>query len=246
MVGIAGGVPSPSTTDIRLGDVVVSKPTGVLPGVVQYDYGKALASGRLERTGTRNLPPQALLTALSQVESNHMVGKYKFRDYISNVLSQSIDDPPIFRSPGEERDILFKAAYHHEQYLPDCSSCDRNLIVIRKQRSISAPRAHYGIIASGNQVIKDGRTRDRLAREFGVLCFEMEAAGLMDHFPCLVIRGISDYADSHKNDDWQGYAAITAAGYAKELLSEVPLSREQVYGSARSRTGLGGMAIRRF
>lgn len=46
----------------------------------------------------------------------------------------------------------------------------------------------------------------------------MEAAGLMDHFPCIVIRGICDYSDTHKNDTWQGYAAVAAAAYAKELL----------------------------
>ena len=44
---------------------------------------------------------------------------------------------------------------------------------------------------------------------------------MMDDFPCLVIRGISDYADSHKNDHWQGYAAITAAAYAKELVNSL-------------------------
>lgn len=46
----------------------------------------------------------------------------------------------------------------------------------------------------------------------------MEAAGLMNDFPCLIIRGISDYADGHKNDDWQPYAAAMASAYAKELL----------------------------
>lgn len=63
-----------------------------------------------------------------------------------------------------------------------------------------------------------------LAKELGILCFEMEAAGLMDHFLCLVIRGISDYSDSHKNNRWQGYAAITAAVYAKDLISALEVS----------------------
>jgi nucleoside phosphorylase len=49
----------------------------------------------------------------------------------------------------------------------------------------------------------------------------MEAFGLMNNFPCLVIRGISDYADGHKDDTWQAYAALTAAAYAKELLLEL-------------------------
>jgi nucleoside phosphorylase len=82
---------------------------------------------------------------------------------------------------------------------------------------------HYGTIASGNQVMRDGVTRDKISSGLGgVLCFEMEAAGLMNNFPCLVIRGICDYADSHKNKRWQAYAAATAAACAKEVLSVIP------------------------
>jgi hypothetical protein len=81
---------------------------------------------------------------------------------------------------------------------------------------------HYGRIASGNQVIKDGSTRDKLSQELGSICFEMEAAGLMHNFPCLVIRGICDYSDSHKNKNWQEYAALVAAAYAKDLLLTIP------------------------
>jgi nucleoside phosphorylase len=82
---------------------------------------------------------------------------------------------------------------------------------------------YYGTIASGNQVMRSAADRDRLSAELGgVLCFEMEAAGLMNSFPCLVIRGICDYADSHKNKRWQPYAAATAAAYAKEVLSIIP------------------------
>lgn len=92
----------------------------------------------------------------------------------------------------------------------------------RIPRGDSYPVIHYGNIASGNQVMKDGLTRDRLAEKEHVICFEMEAAGLMDEFRCLVIRGISDYSDSHKNKAWQPYAAGTAAAYAKELLLEIP------------------------
>lgn len=49
----------------------------------------------------------------------------------------------------------------------------------------------------------------------------MEAAGLMNRFPCLVIRGICDYSDSHKNKNRQGWAAMTAAAYTKDLLKEI-------------------------
>lgn len=80
---------------------------------------------------------------------------------------------------------------------------------------------HYGLIASANQVMKDALIRDILVAEKDVLCFEMEAAGLMNHFPCVVIRGICDYSDSHKNKDWQRYAAMAAAAYTKDLLRRI-------------------------
>lgn len=69
--------------------------------------------------------------------------------------------------------------------------------------------------------MKDARLRDQYAAEKNVLCFEMEAGGLMNHFPCVVIRGICNYSDTHKNKDWQGYAAMTAAAYAKDLLRRI-------------------------
>lgn len=78
---------------------------------------------------------------------------------------------------------------------------------------------HYGLIASANQLMKDAYIRDKLAED--VLCFEMEAAGLIKHFPCLVVRGIYDYANSHKNKAWQGYAAMAAAAYTKGLLAKI-------------------------
>jgi hypothetical protein len=49
----------------------------------------------------------------------------------------------------------------------------------------------------------------------------MESAALMNLFPCLVVRGICDYSDSHKNKRWQGYAAMTAAAYTKDLLRQI-------------------------
>lgn len=92
---------------------------------------------------------------------------------------------------------------------------------IRPPRKNTRPVIHYGNIGSGNTVVKNGFERDAIAKRDNVICFEMEAAGLMDHFPCLVIRGISDYSDSRKNWQWQPYAAATAAAFAKRLLMEI-------------------------
>jgi nucleoside phosphorylase len=83
----------------------------------------------------------------------------------------------------------------------------------------------HGIIASADTLMKNATERDILSRDNGVLCFEMEASGLMNGFPCLVVRGICDYSDTHKNDQWQGYAAMCAAAYTKRLLAGITPKR---------------------
>ncbi len=67
-----------------------------------------------------------------------------------------------------------------------------------------------------------GGTRDQPRQNPDASCFEMEAAGLMSEFPCLVVREVCDYADSHKSNQWQGYAAAAAATYAKQFLEGHP------------------------
>lgn len=103
-------------------------------------------------------------------------------------------------------------------------------MIQRQQRSTDPdyPIVHYGLIASGDQLMEDAVARDKISQQHNVLCFETEAAGLSNDFPCVVIRGICHYSDSHKNDEWQGYAAATAASYAKELLQILPKSQVAV------------------
>lgn len=106
-------------------------------------------------------------------------------------------------------DILFRSSYNHVGG-PTCDQCCKDMAVIRTPRQDEVPVIHYGTTASGNQVMKDGVTRDRLSAELGgVFCFEMEAAGLMNNFPRLVVRGICDHADSHKN---KKLAAVCSRG----------------------------------
>ncbi|KAL3475836.1 hypothetical protein BJX99DRAFT_270950 [Aspergillus californicus] len=238
MVGIGGGVPSESN-DIRLGDVVVSKPTGTCSGVVQYDYGKAVQGGRFEQTGSLNHPPQLLLTHMSLLQAKMMDQKdgYIF-PLIKTLLNQHPQLEDNFGCPGPDEDVLFNTRYPHTGTGSHntCADCDPEEIVPRSPRSSMEPYVHYGTIASGDQVMKDSEARDRLARELEILCFEMEAAGLMNQLPCLVIRGICDYSDSHKNKQWQGYAALTAAAYSKLLLSTLkPRTLTQINKSARGK-----------
>ncbi|KAF2232595.1 purine and uridine phosphorylase [Viridothelium virens] len=240
MVGIGGGIPSEGC-DIRLGDVVVSKPTGVYPGVVQYDFGKQYEDSFL-RIGSLNRPPTCLLAAAKSLVIEHMRGKGKLAKILDQLLNKNDIMKQKFSIPEPGTDTLYADAFSHVgSHGTDCTQCEISPTkrIAQRKGKRQYPIVHRGIIASGNKVIKDTGTRERIRREFDALCFEMEAAGLMNEFPCIVIRGISDYADSHKNDYWQPYAAATAAAYAKELL--LTLNAQKVAEEPRARDLLNKM-----
>ncbi|KAK8043706.1 kinesin light chain 3 [Apiospora rasikravindrae] len=231
LVGIGGGVPRlDDEIDIRLGDVVISQPAGQYGGVVQYDFGKTRPDGRIACTGSLNAPPTILLNALAKLRANDLRGKTQVHSHLSKLTCR-----PNFVSPGRDQDTLYDAWSTHVGGTT-CAKCRSDDVLNREARATD-PVLFFGTIASGNQVMKDGPTRDRYSQELGgVLCFEMEAAGLMNSFPCLVVRGICDYANAHKNKRWQPYAAATAAAYAKELLSIIPpLAPGDLNGPAHSR-----------
>ncbi|KAH7159331.1 hypothetical protein DER46DRAFT_382893 [Fusarium sp. MPI-SDFR-AT-0072] len=214
MVGIGGGAPTPER-DIRLGDVVVSVPQGTRGGVIQYDVGKRLSNGRFQQTSQLNSPPEVLLGVIPEMRRRH--NDPRKPDRVLEHLKM-MEDMPEYQRPAEDR--LYRAVYEHQGGI-NCASCATKELEERPLRVTKrAVTVHYGIIASANSVMKNAEERDKYARdpELNVLCFEMEAAGLMNNFPCLVIRGICDYSDSHKNDEWHKYAALAAAAYTRELL----------------------------
>ncbi len=230
MVGIGAGIARPEHgRDIRLGDVAVCQPDGRTGGVLQYDLRKAKTGGKLETKGFLNMPPQALLTALVNLQAQHERKPSKVPEFLKEMLrnnpkmAKSKPGKPSYVHQGGENDRLFEPKYEHVDGL-NCNKCDSHQEILCGKRDSIEPEIYYGIIASGNTLVKDAATRDFILQHTGeeCICFEMEAAGLMNNFPCLVIRGICDYADSHKSDRWQRYAAATAAGYAKEFLGVVP------------------------
>ncbi|KAM0514155.1 hypothetical protein ACHAPE_006991 [Trichoderma viride] len=236
MVGIGGGAPY-EDNDIRLGDVVVSLPTAGYPGVVQYDRGKEKDNNVFELTGSLPPPPRSLMTAISSLRSDPDLPSYPLQPYVDEIITRVPESMRSrYKHPGQEHDQLFKAACPKCQTREECANHDDH-VTKRSQRPTDHPEIHYGLIASGNHVIKNSQTRDKWAQEYGVLCFEMEAAGIMSIFPSLVIRGICDYADAFKNKLWQEYAAATAAAYAKLLLGVVasPDKSHDVLGLARRR-----------
>ncbi|KAK4182208.1 hypothetical protein QBC35DRAFT_518952 [Podospora australis] len=214
MVGIGGG--SPSQADLYLGDVVVGT------RIMQYDMGKVTAGGLFQETADAKTPARLLSSAVSALRSKH--GPDRCSRRMISLLQSRL--PNILRPNHPDR--LFQASYEHPVGAPTCNDCDPEKLQPRGVRVSDEPRIHYGVIASGNRVIKDGKARDDIAQRLSALCFEMEAAGMMDNLQCLPIRGICDYSDSHKNKEWQDYSAATAAAYAKELLEELPPSSRKL------------------
>jgi nucleoside phosphorylase len=103
----------------------------------------------------------------------------------------------------------------------------RQLQCDRQSKAAEAPSAFIGRIGSGDTVFKSGEDRDRIAQDHNILAFEMEGAGAWDQIPCIVVKGVCDYADSHKNKDWQDFAAATAASVAKAQLERYPRTDNQ-------------------
>ncbi|KAK4067956.1 hypothetical protein Trihar35433_6516 [Trichoderma harzianum] len=257
LVGIGGGIPP----RVRLGDIVVSKPVGEYPGVVQWDLGKATETGFV-RTGSLDRPPKALLSALTTMKTNHEMEGHKISQFLEELarkwprlaskytwndgLKDTLFEPENAKPTNNVWQAIFAMLYqtiatlmgylsgHKEPELIGRAN-NANTKVMDDERTPGDPKIHYGLIASGNKVIKDGSMRDEINARLGsqVLCVEMEAAGVMNNFPCLVIRGICDYADSKKNDHWQGYAASIAAAFTKELLQIVRPTEIEREPSAR-------------
>ncbi|KFA81275.1 hypothetical protein S40288_04869 [Stachybotrys chartarum IBT 40288] len=234
LVGIAGGVPrygsAGASAEIVLGDVIVSSPRGNYGGVIQYDKGSWQGQGRLNCRGHTNGIPGDLLAAV-----NNFRAKGWSKTNIPETLKQmrfKLDEKRQhqYDDPGPNRDRLFEDDYEHQGTgFDDCKECcDADRTISRSDRGDKAtrllyePAVHFGNIASSNQLQISAVERNRVQKEHDVICFEMEAAGVLEEYPCIVVRGICDYADSHKNKGWQNYAAATAAACAKELLSMIP------------------------
>jgi nucleoside phosphorylase len=230
VIGIGGGAPS-LEHEIRLGDVVVSSPVGRTGGVIYYEFGKTIQNQKFERTGTLNTPPLILLAALNMIEALHERKGHQIAESVSGIIERNPRLRKKYQHPPPETDRLYKSSFIHPDPDHTCEKvcgAETAQLIQRNERTAyeDNPSVHYGLIASADRLMKDAQARDTLARDEGVLCFEMEAAGLIDHFPCVVIRGIDNYSDTHKNDIWEGYAAATAAAYAKELLNVIPAAEK--------------------
>lgn len=200
----------------------MSEPSRGHGGVIQYDHYRATTQG-LQNKSFLSSPSEFLLYALSNLKSLHYQRPPKIAAIIRSlektspfmVLSQG------YKHPGSQQDRLFNPDYAHSGG-NNCSNCSEEGEIKRDPRSGTNPKIHYGLIASGNVEVKDASKREELLKHMHeadeCLCYETAAAGLMNDFPCLVVRGMCDYSDSHSTYEWRNYAALAAGAFAKELL----------------------------
>lgn len=222
-VGTGGGAPSKGH-DIRLGDIVVGTPSNDHSGVIRYDLDESIRTQGFVRFGSLKPPPRMLQMAVASLRASHELEGHTLMNDVEKVLQTNPRLRESHCRPNID-DQLYKSTFVHSTSSNDCQSCGSDPSHVKQRRPRDQddddPAIHYGLIASENQIMKDALIRDKFAMERGVLCFDIGAAGIINRVPCLVIRGICDYSDSHKNKWWLGYAAMTAAAYSKALLHRV-------------------------
>ncbi|KAL2822941.1 hypothetical protein BJX63DRAFT_417348 [Aspergillus granulosus] len=235
VVGICGGAPSsPENEEIFLGNVIISD------SVVEYDFGRQYPGGFQRKVkdtlGRPGREIRTLLNGLRAKSARKELGD-QTRQYL-HILQQR---EAKWCHPGLS-DILFEASYLHKHYChasparcscfgsdqiceealgKDCDdlNCDKGQQIRCREASEAIPTTIYiGPVASADTVMKSGQHRDEIIRNEKVIGFEMEGAGVWDDIPCIIIKGVCDYADSHKNKLWQAYAAATGASAAKAFL----------------------------
>lgn len=242
IVGICGGIPKISNNDVFLGDVIISKM------IIQYDYGRqypghfAVKKTVDDSLGRANKNIRSLLASF-QTELGHQRLKSKAAVYLKRLQEVAAYKRrrANYYYPGTTKDKLFLPNYRHSHQnfcnrccgggVYTCESatkasclevgCNEANLVTRERTAVGSdyyPEVFIGCIGSGNTVMKSGEDRDRIAAEHGIIAFEMEGAGAWDEIPCIVVKGICDYSDSHKNSLWQNFAAATAASVARALL----------------------------
>ncbi|KAL6899957.1 nucleoside phosphorylase domain-containing protein [Trichoderma evansii] len=251
LVGICSGVPGQGENEIHLGDVVISKSAVQYDLGNQYHQEFVIKDTVDDSLGRPNKNIRSLVASF-QTEHIKEQLQQKACLYLKDLQNAAIKKRrrQNYQYPGMVNDKLFNATYRHKHRgLQPCNFCDNQIdvfcekaakascaelgcdetqLVQRKnlemRSSTGDPEIFIGRIASGNSVMKSGEHRDKIAEEQKVIALEMEGAGLWDEIPCIIVKGVSDYADSHGNVMWQCYAAATAASVLKAVLGRYTMT----------------------
>ncbi|KAJ9492921.1 hypothetical protein VN97_g270 [Penicillium thymicola] len=243
LVGICGGVPfsGRGKQEIILGDVIIST------HIVQSDFGRLYPhtfarKNSLQDNLGRPSPEVGGFLSKLQGQAAQTGFKDSMRADLTPLKYPGTSKDKLFEASYNHKHAVTTACtvcaqctspqddVCAEALNSSCADlgCDSSRVVPRVRiqtmntegysASSYCPAIHFGGLASGDQVIKSAFHRDHIAKQEGVIGFEMEGAGLWDTIPTIVVKGVCDYADSHKGKDWQLYAAATAAACAKGML----------------------------
>ncbi|KAL7807545.1 nucleoside phosphorylase domain-containing protein [Trichoderma aethiopicum] len=252
LVGVCGGVPFLGSQEALLGDVVIGETIVQYDFGRQYP-GQFVPKEVVDATQQMpNKDIRTLLAYFKSEVGMEDLRKSTAKHLI--ILQQTAELRRYRRSyryPGLTEDKLFAAAYRHQhQNRPCCDGaerfcdeaaksscaevgCEKRELVTRQRleakrcltvEEAQCPDIHIGRVASADTVMKSGVHRDQIAKQHNIIAFEMEGAGLWDEAPCIVVKGICDYADSHKNKSWQPFAAATAAAAVKAILGRYTMT----------------------
>jgi nucleoside phosphorylase len=211
MVGIAGGCPNPAKPDehVRLGDIVVSDHHGIF----EYDDVK-LREKTVERRGSPQIPGNSLLQALVALKTDAALGKRPWEATIDAALALLAKGDDPYDRPDPATDVLHagEAIIVHP---------------LDSRRRAGRPRVFGGGVATGDALVKDPALRDELRDKYDARAIEMEGSAVRTASwaqgkDAIIVRGISDYCDGHKNDVWRFSAALAAAAYARALVETLP------------------------
>ncbi|KUL90936.1 hypothetical protein ZTR_00686 [Talaromyces verruculosus] len=250
LVGICGAIPfKKDGTEIILGDVIISEV------IVDVSHGRQYPGGYYRKDTLLDVygrPDEQILGLLRTWKTKVLLEK--LREETKNNLTTLLKHPHLgTKYPGALEDRLYPPQYIHMHH-SDCMAClhefacedaltascndlncDLSMLVYRERLldtfnqypETPTPFIHFGSIGTGDTVMKSAIHRDEIADTENVIAFEMEGSGIWDKFSCLVIKGVCDYADSHKNKNWQNYAAAVAASAMKVVLEQYVTSQRQ-------------------
>ncbi|KAM3496832.1 hypothetical protein MY10362_009797 [Beauveria mimosiformis] len=243
LIGVCGGIPKIHSRDVFLGDVVISRTLVQFDYGRQYPGHFTIKKTVDDSLGRANKEIRSLLASVD-MEFGRRRLEAKAQFHLGSLQEAAIRKRRCanYSYPGVIKDRLYIPTYRHQHQI-SCESCCsgsdpicevaikaacENLgcsdaYLVKRDRpggddGSNDPALYIGCLGSGNTVMKSGEDRDRISTEHGIIAFEMEGAGAWDEIPCIVVKGICDFSDSHKNKVWQDYAAATAAAVGRALL----------------------------
>ncbi|RGP72388.1 hypothetical protein FLONG3_6784 [Fusarium longipes] len=248
LVGVCGGVPRVADYDVLLGDVVVSKTIVQYDYGKQHPGHFEVRNVVEDSLGRASKDVRSLMVVLETefMRERLQTEASKHLKHLQQEAAKKKRRRANYQRPGMKEDKLYPSGYTHRHWKgciicagdPDifCEvaskascvevGCDPATLVKRERfedlvkGGEFCPEIFVGCIGSGNTVIKSGMDRDRIAAAHNLIAFEMEGAGAWDEIPCIIVKGVCDYADSHKNKVWQDFAAATAASVTKAILGQ--------------------------